>query len=204
MIPKQLLVLIVFIAAKSSCQELQVLISEKKTRNRIVLYAENKTEDTLNVFFMVNAEGYRKSASKPVIKNIAPGDKVPMATLIELKDQPSRYTYDLIIDKSENNLHFTYEKQAKDIRKLIEGKLVIFSMDNCAKCLSLSNYLTEQRIAHRIFDITDDAILYNQFMQLIERDLTNETRIRFPVIWNKNTVIFGYDTLEDIKSQLSI
>lgn len=202
MILKQLLLILVFISTKGFCQNLQVLISEEKTGNRTILYAENKTADTLNVFFMVNAEGYRKSASKPVIKNIAPGEKEPMATLIELKDEPSRYTYDLIINKSETDIHFTYDKQAKDIRKLIEGKLVIFSMEKCSKCLSLSNYLTEQRIAHRIFDITDDAILYNQFMQLIERELTNETRIRFPVIWNKNAVIFGFDTLEDITPQL--
>ncbi|NNM09630.1 MAG: hypothetical protein HKO61_10680, partial [Flavobacteriaceae bacterium] len=53
-------------------QGLKVLIKEQKSGKRLVLVAENKTQDTLNVFLMVNAEGYRRSASKPVIKNIPP------------------------------------------------------------------------------------------------------------------------------------
>lgn len=202
MIRITLVLFFVLSAAQGLSQGLQVLISEEKTGRRIVLMAENMTNDTLNVFFMVNAEGFRKSASKPVIKDIPPKTKVSMITLIELEDVPSRYTYDLIVNKEKRNLNFTYEKQAKDIQKLIEGKLVLFAMNNCEKCEQLAQHLQERRIAHRMFNITEDAILYNQFMQLIERDLKEETRIRFPVIWNKDRVIFGYDTLESILLEL--
>jgi glutaredoxin-related protein len=190
------------IGSSGFCQGLQVLISEKKKGRRIVLMAENMTNDTLNVFFMVNADGYRRSASKPVIKDIPPKTKLPMITLIELQDVPSQYTYDLIINKEKRNLNFTYEKQAKDIQKLIEGKLVIFTTSSCEKCELLAQDLQKKRISHRVLNITEDAILYNQFMRLIERDLTEETRIRFPVIWNKDRVIFGYDVLEIILTEL--
>ena len=37
----------------SQNKETRVLISEKKTGKRIVLFAENTTKDTLNIFFMV-------------------------------------------------------------------------------------------------------------------------------------------------------
>ncbi|PKA83697.1 glutaredoxin [Ulvibacter sp. MAR_2010_11] len=184
------------------CQGLQVLISEEKQGKRIVLMAENKTKDTLNVFFMVNAEGYRKSASKPVIKNLPPLSKTPMLTLVELNGVASQYTYDLIINKEERNLNFTYEKQAVDIEKLIEGKLVLFATSKCEKCDALASRLKDDRIQHRVLDVTEDAILYNQFMRLIERQLTEQTKIRFPVIWNKNHVIFGYDDLETILFEL--
>ncbi|MBZ0326898.1 MAG: hypothetical protein K8F54_04790 [Altibacter sp.] len=197
-----LILFFVLITAEGICQGLQVMVSEKKTGRRIVLMAENMTNDTLNVFFMVNADGYRKSASKPVIKDIPPKAKVPMVTLIELTDVPSQYTYDLIINKEKRNLNFTYEKQAKDIQKFIEGRIVVFATNTCEKCDVLAQRLQEKRISHRVHNITEDAILYNQFMRLIERDLKEETRIRFPVIWNKDRVIFGYDDLEAILIEL--
>lgn len=198
-----LILFFVFIAAEGICQGLQVMVSEEKSGRRIVLMAENMTNDTLNVFFMVNADGYRKSASKPVIKDIPPKAKVPMVTLIELTDVPSQYTYDLIINKEKRNLNFTYEKQAKDIQKFVEGKIVLFATNTCEKCVELAQQLQEKRISHRVLNITEDAILYNQFMRLIERDLKEETRIRFPVIWNKDRVIFGYDDLEKILIEIS-
>jgi len=109
----------------------------KKTGKRIVLVAENLTQDTLNVFLMVNAQGYRKSASKPVIKNIPPKAQVPMITLIELANHEYMYTYDLIVNEQENNINLSFDSQIKDIQKNIEGKLVLFSTPDCEKCLAL-------------------------------------------------------------------
>lgn len=72
---------ILFIALLSLCmtnaQQEQVLISEKKTGKRLVLMAENTTADTLNVFLMVFAEGYRRSADKPILKDIPLFQKCP-------------------------------------------------------------------------------------------------------------------------------
>ncbi len=203
MIQKIIFTFLVIVTFQSYSQDLKVLISEKKSGKRLVLFAENKTKDTVQVFLMVNAEGYRKSASKPVIKKIAPNKKVPMITLIELKDVPSQYTYDLIINEGETDIAISYEKQAKDIEKNILGKLVMFSTTDCEKCSLLSTLLTRDRINHRVFNITENPVIYRQFMAFIERQLTEETKIRFPVIWNKDRVIFGYDDLEVILKELN-
>jgi glutaredoxin len=179
-------------------QGLKVLIKEQKRGKRLDLIAENKTQDTLNVFLMVNAEGYRRSASKPIIKNIPPLAEVPMITLIELSDVESRYTFDLVVNEKANPLSFSYDEPERDIERVMKGKLVIFTAEGCVKCELLSERLDELRVQHRVFDIKEDAVLYGQFMSFIERKLTSGTRIRFPVIWNRDDVIFGYDDLEAI------
>lgn len=56
-------------------QQEKVIISENKKGKRIVLMAENKTTDALNVFLMVFAEGYRRSADKPILKDLPPLSK---------------------------------------------------------------------------------------------------------------------------------
>jgi len=200
---KKLLFLILLCTTLSTyAQGLKVLITEKKKGKRVVLMAENKTADSLNVFLMVNATGYRKSASKPVIKIIGPGKKIPMITLIELAGEESQYTYDLIVNEEQKDITITHEKQAKDIEKNIRDRVVIFSKEGCEKCIALSKTLTEKRIEHRMFDIAENPVIYRQFMTLIQSELTLETKIRFPIIWNKSYTIFGFEELESVVTEL--
>jgi hypothetical protein len=183
-------------------QDSRIILSEKKTGKRTVLVAENKTQDTLNVFLMVISEGYRRSADRPIIKNIPPLTNVPMITLIELANEPSSYTYEIIINDQERDLNFTLENKEKDIENVIRGRLVLFIMSGCEKCELLSSELRKKDIAHRVFNISDDPLLYKQFMAFINDELTKETRIKFPVIWNKDYTIFGFNTIEDILKEL--
>jgi glutaredoxin len=183
-------------------QGLKVLIKEQKRGKRIVLIAENKTRDTLNVFLMVNAEGYRRSASKPVIKNIPPLAEVPMMTLIELDGVDSQYTFDLVVNEKSSPLSYSFDEPERDIERAVKGKLIIFSADGCGKCELLSESLTAMRVQHTVFNIEEETLLYSQFMSFIERKLTSETKIRFPLIWNRDDVIFGYDNLEELVEKL--
>ncbi|HPF11628.1 MAG TPA: glutaredoxin [Flavobacteriaceae bacterium] len=199
---------ILFIALLSLCmtnaQQEQVLISEKKTGKRLVLMAENTTADTLNVFLMVFAEGYRRSADKPILKDIPPFSKVPMTTLIELSGIPSSYTYDLIVNENrDNSVSVTYEKQVVDIENVLKGKIVIFSISNCEKCEVLVALLESERVNFRNFNLDEDPSLYRQFMNFINNELKENTQIRFPVIWNKTYTIFGYDELEKVAGELN-
>jgi len=202
MVQKIIFSILLLLSSQVFSQDMKVLITEEKKGKRIVLFAENKTPDTLNVFLLVNSEGYRKSASKPVLKDIPPNTKVPMITLIELNSETKRYTYDLIVNEERKDISYTKEKQAKDIHKVITGRLVIFSLPNCEKCDLISEKLTDERIQHRVFDIKKNPVIYRQFMAFIERDLTKEMHIKFPVIWNKDHVIFGFEDLEEIVEEL--
>ncbi|RMA58487.1 thioredoxin domain-containing protein [Ulvibacter antarcticus] len=193
-----LTIIILFATSVLIAQEDGVVISEKKSGKRVVLFAENTTKDSLNVFFMVLSEGYRRSADRPVIKNIPPLSKIPMITLIELADIPSSYSYELVVNDKEYNLDVSIKKDVKDIEKLIEGKLVLFTIDDCDKCEQLSNTLNDRNIAHRTFNIHKDEELYRQFMAFIKKDHSEVMRIMFPVIWNKDHTIFGYKKLDEI------
>ncbi len=199
---KVISIFLLFFGFLGWAQSEAVVISEKKTGKRVVIFAENKTADTLNVFLMVHAKGYRRSADKPVLKDLPPRSKTPMITLIELAEVDSNYTYELIVNDKKQAIEYSFDREVVDIENAIRDKLVIFELKNCAKCTLLSEELTSQRINHRVFNIEDDPSLYKQFMKFIEKELTSEVRIQFPVIWNRDHTIFGYENLESLMLKL--
>lgn len=200
----KLLFLLLCFTSLQYAQGLKVLITEEKRGKRVELYAENKTADSLNVFLMVNAEGYRRSASKPVIEDIPPYGKVHMITLIELAEAQSQYTFELVVNDKSADISMEFDSMERDIERVVSNKLVVFTVADCSKCDLLKSLLDTQRVSYRSFDIHKDKKLYAQFMSFIERQLTEETKIRMPVIWNRDEVIFGYDDVERIVRKLSI
>lgn len=187
----------------ANAQEARIKITEVKKGKRIVLYAENTTDETLNIFVLVNANGYRRSADKPVLMDVPAKSTVPVTTLISLNDPNANYTYELIINEElDTTKSVSYQKAASDIERVIKDKLVIFSKVGCDRCERLDEELTYQRIPFRNFNIDEDPVLYKQFMAFIQNSFTDKTQIRFPVIWNKDEAIFGYDNLEIVMSKL--
>jgi len=190
------------VTSTSQSMNSTIEIIEQKRGKLTDLYAQNKTEDTLNIFFLVHAKGYRKSASKPIITNIPPFSSIRLTTLIELTSEPSSYTYDLVINGNATDTSFDYEDLPKDIEKIINRKIVLFTGINCEKCTELITALDENKVRYEVIDINEKPVYYRQFIAHIQSELTVNTRIRLPLIWNKDHVIFGYDDLNDILGYL--
>lgn len=202
MLQKILTILLLISVSRVYSQDERIIISEKKQGKRIVLLAENTTTDTLNIFLMVISEGYRRSADRPVLKNIPPLSKSPMITLIEISNVPSSYSYDLIINDQENDLNFSRVKEEIDIEKVISDKLVIFTKDDCDKCDLLSEKLESKEVNFRNFNIDEDSVLYNQFIAFIQKKQPEKLVIELPVIWNKSYALFGYNDVESLITEL--
>ena len=184
-------------------QEDRIIISEIKKGKRIVIYAENTTDETLNIFILVDSNGYRRSADKPILMDVPANRKLPVTTLIALNQPNASYTYELIInDELDMTKNISYTKAAADIERVITDKLVLFSKVGCDRCTRLDEELKYRRIDFRNFNIDKDPVLYKQFMAFIQNTFTEKTQIRFPVIWNKDEAIFGYDELEKVILQL--
>lgn len=183
-------------------QDSRIEISEKKQGKRLVFMAKNVSQDTLNVFFMVRSEGYRRSADRPTIKFINPGESIPLITLIELTDVPSSYEYTLVVNDDDYTLDLTNKKTTIDIEKQITNRVVLFTEETCEKCQLLHTELNVNRIDHQVFDIGKDPELYQQFVTFIEKKYPEIQAMRLPVIWNKDELLFGWNELEEIIAKL--
>lgn len=94
----------------SFIQERKVYLVEEKLKKRTIIYVQNDTDTPKSVFLKINPTGYRRSANRPIIKNIPPLSKKQMLVLIPLKDSTPNYTYDLIINDALENMDIKRSK----------------------------------------------------------------------------------------------
>jgi hypothetical protein len=187
-------------------QTAAVELIEVKQPKRWVLYAQNNTDIEHEAFLIVQGEGFRRSADRPVIKKIPPNSKVMMITLIPIKGVTPSYTK-----------IFTYEEQLQtiskrkgankpeyvNIRPLRPEEFTVFTADECPKCDILIGHLQENHIKHRILKLETHSKVQAFMFEKIH-DLTPEQSIlalpailykgkQYHTIYNIHSFINGFD-----------
>lgn len=101
------------ISCTSYAQEKPVRLVEDKQKKRTIIYIQNDTDTDKSVFLKVNPTGYRKSAQRPIIKNIPAKSKVQILILIPLTDVESHYTYNLVVNEELETIDVKHSKSFK-------------------------------------------------------------------------------------------
>jgi hypothetical protein len=145
-------------------QKKAVEIVEEKSNKKILLYAVNHTETEKEVFLKIDGKGFRKSSYRPVIKKVAAQKKILLTTLIPLKNTTPEYSFFYSFDDALESVNVeTKVNNWKTLDHLIDkGETIIFIKDKCAKCEKLVGMLKANRIAHKVFDISENE-RYKEF-----------------------------------------
>ena len=139
---------------------------EDKQPKRWLLYAQNNTDEEQEAFLIVQGEGFRRSADRPVIKKLPPNSKVLMITLIPLRGVEPTYTkiftyenelQDISSRKGENREEFV------NIRPLKNDELTVFTEPDCEKCKLLTDFLNTNHYKYRVLDVSTNNKV-NDFM----------------------------------------
>lgn len=143
-----------------------VELIEDKQPKRWLLYAQNNTDEEQEAFLIVQGEGFRRSADRPVIKKLPPNSKVLMITLIPLKGVEPTYTK---IFTYENELQDISTRKGADreefvnIRPLKDDELTVFTEPDCEKCKLLTDFLNKNHYKYRVLDVSTNNKV-NDFM----------------------------------------
>ncbi|PKV52305.1 hypothetical protein ATE84_4416 [Aquimarina sp. MAR_2010_214] len=106
-------ILFFLVSCTSYAQEKPVRLVEEKQKKRTIIYIQNDTDTDKSVFLKVNPTGYRRSAQRPIIKNIPAKSKIQMLILIPLTDVESQYSYNLIINEELETIDVKHGKNLK-------------------------------------------------------------------------------------------
>lgn len=165
-------------------QEKQVRLVEDVQKKRTILYVQNDTDSDKSVFLKIDPIGYRRSAQRPIIKNIPAKSKVQMLILIPFTDVKSSYTYNLIVNEELQNIDVKRQKEKpKEVsfRDTSKYDLLIYTEKNCTKCDTLTQKLKNEKIDFLEIDIdSKNNQLSPQFWDAMYFKGYNRKRIRIP------------------------
>ncbi|WP_378176997.1 hypothetical protein [Aquimarina sp. SS2-1] len=151
-------------------QDKTVYLVEDVQKKRTIIYVKNDTDSDKSVFLKITPTGYRRSAQRPIIKNIPANSKEEMLILIPLTDVESSYTYDLVVNEELENIDAKQQKgKPKEIppQTVSQYKLFVYTAQNCVRCDSLKQKLNDKKV------------------QFLEVDIDSKNNLLSPVFWRK-------------------
>ncbi len=196
---KIICIFIVLLYTGIPAQEKSVRLVEEKQKKRTIIYVQNDTDTDKSVFLKVNPVGYRKSAQRPIIKNIPAKSKVQMMILIPLTDVESNYTYDLIINQELETIDVDRSKSPKKeagVASILKAENIIFTKKDCEKCIILISKLKAKHIKFREVNI-DTKNRYREYLwELLEQDNYDKNTVGVPLGVIKGKLYYPIDDLE--------
>lgn len=170
-----------------------VELIEDKQPKRWTLYAQNNTDVEQEAFLLVQGEGFRRSADRPIIKKIPPQSKVVMTILIPLKDASPSYTKIFTFEEQLQTIRRRKgegQKERVHLRPLNPEQLTVFTENDCEKCDYLINYLNTNRIKYRKLDIKKNDAVFDMMWSHLKDSVSGGELIKLPVLMHKKKMYF--------------
>ena len=161
-----------------------ISIEEKVTGKRIELFAVNTNTIEYEVFLKVDAIGFRRSSSRPIIKTIPANSRVRMITLVKLSNLDSNYKYTLVVN--EIGFEMAMQKDHKDFNIKIDESLksktvTLFTKDNCLICNDTKSLLDNNKINFKEYNIDQDSTYLISLLKGLKKNEV-KTKIQAPVL----------------------
>lgn len=146
------ILLFVFVSSVSIlvAQSQDIEIIEERTETGIVLYAQNNTEDELDVTFNLDSKGFVLSTQSPINKILPPKGTELMMTLTAPKGVVCEYSSGISYKKVRKQVTGTESNRKNRITgvQLNTAKINVFTQDGCGRCEYVIKYLEDMKIPY--------------------------------------------------------
>ncbi|WP_299213981.1 hypothetical protein [uncultured Aquimarina sp.] len=187
-------------------QEKPVRLIEDVQKKRTIIYVQNDTDSDKSVFLKINPIGYRRSAQRPIIKNIPANSKVQMIILIPLTDVASSYTYNLIVNEELENMEVDRAKGPKKeapLSSILKSEIIIFTKEGCEKCQLLITKLQLDHVKFREININSKSRYVDYLWKLLNDKGYNKTTAQLPLSLKQGELIHPIGNIDDFVSSVS-
>ena len=189
-------------------QEKPVYLVEDVQKKRTIIYVQNDTNSDKSVFLKINPIGYRRSAQRPIIKNIPANSKVQMLILIPFTDQKSSYTYDLIVNNELENITANRKKRTpKKVppQTVSKFKLFVYTSPNCKRCDTLRQKLKEKEVKFLEVDINgkNNLPISSFFWRKMKDQGYTRENIELPFVKTNKRLFYPIENLDEFVENIT-
>jgi len=192
------LLLFLLITISYTQEDKSVFLVEEVQKKRTIIYIQNNTDMDKSVFLKINPTGYRKSAQRPIIKNIKAKSKQQVMILIPLQDVESSYTHNLIVNDRLETIGIDRNKAPRKeapLSSILKSELIIFTKKQCKKCETLISKLKQKHVKFREVNIDTKNRYRDYLWELLDSEGYNKNVIGVPLAVINKELIYPIDDL---------
>ena len=177
----------------SQFEDSRVSLIEDVQAKRTLIYLQNNTDESLNVFLKIDGIGYRRSSDRPLIVDIPANEKKYVKTLIPISGEPSSYDYILVVNEKDESIEagkLESNPELHEFEELLNHPLVIFTNNDCTRCSNLVELLTKNQVSHKLINV-DEYKRYHDALEILLKENDDNTRsVKLPVIRKQGELIY--------------
>lgn len=182
-----------------------VKLIEEKLGKRVTLFAKNTDSIAYDVFLKVDTKDYRRSSSRPVLKNIPANSKTKLITLIQLTKTEGNYKTLFIVNEVARALKFRKDKQILEFKlddAIHDKNVTLFTNNKCNICNDTKHILKNNNIAYTELNIDKDSINYIKFSKTLKTYKKGENTGHMPMLKVDDNLFNNIKTIEDFTKAL--
>lgn len=131
-----------------TAQVQDIEIIEERGENTVLLYAQNNTDDELDITFRLESTGFLLSEKSPINKLLAPKAKQLLITLTAPKGVACEYSSGISYKKVKKAVSASDpgRKNRMTSVQMNTTKINVFTQDGCGRCEYVIKYLEDMKI----------------------------------------------------------
>jgi len=190
------LVSIIFLIHNIGARSQDIDIIEEKVENKVLLYAQNNTEEELEMTLNTALIGYTTNDKLPVNKILEAKAKVLVLTLLAPKGITCEYQSSISYKKvkkaptSSGNL-----KQRMTNIQMNTKKVNVFTQDGCGRCEYVIKYLDDNKIPYVELNTTIHDPNQSLMFEKLNEVGFKGTSVQMPVVVNNGKTEYNIKDL---------
>ena len=189
----KIMVLLLFVAFKSSAQDTPLRVETKDITNRLAFYVLNENEQDFDVQITITGTNFRQSQGRPRWVRVPGASKVHLKTIVLTRGKKPNYTYDLLVNDSLSKR--ALKKEVERIKIKPKKSITVYVPEACLTCDSIVMPLTASNYKFITHNLSESPEIKEQLKSYFPTSLDSMTTPIINLGGRLFTQIENYDKL---------
>lgn len=186
------IVIFLFVISNAIGQTSHIKISDETKKNRLYVYATNRSETDYDVKIQITGTNIRQSSAKPRYVRVPAASKVLLKSLIIERGKQPSYTYELEVNDSLSRR--ALKPPFESIRIDPPKQIVVYVTENCMTCDSILSGLENSKYIYTTISLADEPEAKERMRSYLGSEVPSMDSLTNPIV---NVGGLLYTTIEN-------
>lgn len=174
------IIIFLFVISNAIGQTTNIKISDETKKNRLYVYATNRSVTDYDVKIYITGTNIRQSSAKPRYVRVPAASKVLLKSLIIERGKQPSYTYELEVNDSLSRR--ALKPPFESIRIDPPKQIVVYVTENCKTCDSIISGLENSKYIYSTISLADEPEAKERMRSYLGSEVPSMDSLTNPIV----------------------